>query len=468
MTLRDYVLIVARSWIVVAVSVAVGLVTAGIVALTTTTTYTSTAQVLFTGHASTSGQDLAYVGNYVQSRMQTYKNLGTSTSMLESVASALNSDETPEELADRTDIQVSQLNTVASVSATDTTAKGAADTANTLGAALLEPSSKLEADNAADPKAGADDEPASGDDPGRHHRQGRGPDVAVRPGHPALPPRRPAGRPHREHRRHRAPGGAEGRDLDVVPWRGSLMAMPTAAGRRGRAAAPSHPRTCAARCMPRGGCTPPRPCCSDGPCCSPTSSASPTTASSRSRSPLGALIGTPLDSYFTVRAPRVSDGIFDGERTTRVFIGLGLVFLGWALWPFTFVGGLRRRQGRHRRVLPGIAQPADPRRPSRTARSAPTPSARSSASPSAPPTSCSSRGRPSRSPRSSTWPAARRRSSSASATSSCIAPIRPEITGRTASIVAESLGGVAYGQAGVILLGVLHSTTSRRLLLVRR
>jgi capsular polysaccharide biosynthesis protein len=158
-TLRDYVLIVARSWIVVAVSVAVGLVTAGIVALTTTTTYTSTAQVLFTGHASTSGQDLAYVGNYVQSRMQTYKNLGTSTSMLESVAEVLNSDETPDELADRTDIQVSQLNTVAKVSATDTTAKGAADTANTLGAALLETVRKLEADNAADPRGG--DEPAA-------------------------------------------------------------------------------------------------------------------------------------------------------------------------------------------------------------------------------------------------------------------------------------------------------------------
>jgi capsular polysaccharide biosynthesis protein len=160
-TLRDYVLILARSWIVVAVSVAVGLATAGIVALTTTTTYTSTAQVLFTGHASTSGQDLAYVGNYVQSRMQTYKNLGTSTSLLESVADVLNSDETPQELADRTDIQVSQLNTVATVSATDTTAKGAADTANTLGAGLLEAVRKLEADNAAEPDAEGNQEPAT-------------------------------------------------------------------------------------------------------------------------------------------------------------------------------------------------------------------------------------------------------------------------------------------------------------------
>ena len=161
MTLRDYVLIVARSWIVVAASVAVGLVIAGIVAFTTPTTYSSTAQVLFTGHASTSGQDLAYVGNYVQSRMQTYKSLGTSTNVLQSVSRVLGFDETPQELADRTDIQVSQLNSVASVSATDTSAKGAADTANTLGVALLKAVRKLEADHAAHPNAEGDEKPAT-------------------------------------------------------------------------------------------------------------------------------------------------------------------------------------------------------------------------------------------------------------------------------------------------------------------
>jgi capsular polysaccharide biosynthesis protein len=150
-TLRDYVLIVARNWIVVAVTVAVGLVTSAIMAFTTTTTYAASAQVLFTGHASTSGQDLAYVGNYVQSRMQTYKNLGKSTSLLESVGKAIGSDDTPRELSDRTEISVSQLNTVATVSASDTTAKGAALTANTLAGALLDSVQRLEANNAADP-----------------------------------------------------------------------------------------------------------------------------------------------------------------------------------------------------------------------------------------------------------------------------------------------------------------------------
>jgi hypothetical protein len=54
---------------------------------------------------------------------------------------------------------------------------------------------------------------------------------------------------------------------------------------------------------------------------------------------VGATIALPLDSYFTVRAPRVSDSVFAGERATRVFVGLFLVLLGWLLWPFTFIGG---------------------------------------------------------------------------------------------------------------------------------
>ena len=114
-------------------TVIVGLVTAGILALTATTTYTASAQVLFTGHATTSGQDLAYVGNYVQSRMQTYKNLGTSTSLLTSVARRSAPTRPHVSWHERTEIEVSQLNTVATVSATDTTAKGAAKAANTLG-----------------------------------------------------------------------------------------------------------------------------------------------------------------------------------------------------------------------------------------------------------------------------------------------------------------------------------------------
>ena len=160
MTLRDYVLIVARSWIVVAATVAIGLVTAGIVALASTPMYTSSAQVLFTGHAATSGQDLAYVGNYVQSRMQTYKKVGTSANLMTSVAEAMGSEESPAELAGRIEVGVTHLTTVATITAKDTTAKGAARTANTVANALLDAVQDLEAENAAEASAGQEDQAA--------------------------------------------------------------------------------------------------------------------------------------------------------------------------------------------------------------------------------------------------------------------------------------------------------------------
>jgi hypothetical protein len=175
----------------------------------------------------------------------------------------------------------------------------------------------------------------------------------------------------------------------------------------------------------------------------------------------GALIGVPLDSYFTVRAPRVSQGVFDGERTTRVLIGLGLVFLGWAMWPFTtgFLGGFAvgkagvdlcfqaSRSPLIRDGHPDRAQRADAARqvigialgaayvllfPGATLEVAALVYLAGTASP------------------------------ILIGVRDLIVhpPVRPEITARTASILGESIGGVAYVQAEVILLGWLVSSTS--------
>jgi len=173
----------------------------------------------------------------------------------------------------------------------------------------------------------------------------------------------------------------------------------------------------------------------------------------------GAIIGIPLDSYFTIRAPRVSSRVFDGERTTRVLIGLGLVFLGWALWPFTFLGGFAvgkagidvcfqaSRSPLIRAGHPDRAQRADAARqvvgialgtayilfyPGAIMEVAALIYLAGSASP------------------------------ILIGVRNLVVhpPIRPEFTPRTASIVGESIGGVAYVQAEVILLGLLASPTS--------
>jgi O-antigen/teichoic acid export membrane protein len=173
----------------------------------------------------------------------------------------------------------------------------------------------------------------------------------------------------------------------------------------------------------------------------------------------GALIGVPLDSYFTVRTPRVSEKTFDGERTTRVFIGLGLVLLGWMIWPFTFVGGFAvgkagvdvcfqaSRSPLIRDGHPDRAQRADVARqvvgialgtaylllfPGATIEVAALIYLAGSASP------------------------------ILIGVRNLVVhpPVRPEMTARTASILGESIGGVAYVQAEVILLGLLASSTS--------
>lgn len=174
---------------------------------------------------------------------------------------------------------------------------------------------------------------------------------------------------------------------------------------------------------------------------------------------VGTTIGTPIDSYFTVRTPRVSDAEFDGERTTRVLLGLGLIFLGWLLWPFTFVGGFAVgkagvdvcfQASRSRLVRsghPDLAQRADAFRQIVGVALGATyltlyPGA--------------------------TLPVAALVYLAGSATPILIgighlvehAPLRPELTRRSATIVGESIGGVLYGQAGVVLLGLLDSSAS--------
>ena len=174
---------------------------------------------------------------------------------------------------------------------------------------------------------------------------------------------------------------------------------------------------------------------------------------------VGAIIFTPIDSYFTVRTPRVTDEVFDGERTTRVLLGLGLIFLGWALWPFTFLGGFAVGKA-------GVDVCFQASR---------SPLIRD--------------GHPDRAQRADAvrqifgiglgtvyvlfYPGAIMEVAALVYLAGCASPIligvrnlvvhepiRPELTPRTASIVAESIGGVAYGQAGVVLLGLLASTTS--------
>ena len=132
MSLREYWLILKRRWIVLLAAVVAGLGTGGVAAVAITPMYESSATVVFTGHATTNGQDLAYVGNYVQSRMQTYRRIGLSSSSLRRVMADMRSKQNLDDFRDSVDIEVSQVNTVATVTATHRTPRTAAKTADAL------------------------------------------------------------------------------------------------------------------------------------------------------------------------------------------------------------------------------------------------------------------------------------------------------------------------------------------------
>jgi capsular polysaccharide biosynthesis protein len=142
--LRDYLVLVARNWIILAVTAGVGVATAGVLILVATPQYESTTQVVFTAKNAANGRDMAYAGTYVQSRIQTYKDLATSPTVMASVIDELDLDESSSGLADRTEVEVSQLDTVVELSVEDESAKTAARIADQVAAALIGAVGRLE------------------------------------------------------------------------------------------------------------------------------------------------------------------------------------------------------------------------------------------------------------------------------------------------------------------------------------
>lgn len=144
MELREYVVLLVRHWVVLAAAVAAGLLAAGIAIFAVTPHYESTAQAVFTAKNAGDGQDIAFAGNYVQGRMQTYKDLATSPVVLMAALGALDSDRSTDSLADDTEVEVSQIDTVIAISVRDPEAADAAEAANAIAGALIAQVTELE------------------------------------------------------------------------------------------------------------------------------------------------------------------------------------------------------------------------------------------------------------------------------------------------------------------------------------
>ena len=151
MELRDYVTLVVRNWIAIIVATAVGLVAAFGLCLWATPQYTATSKVVFTGHGGTDGRALAYAATFAQARMQTYRVMATTPTVLKPVIVKRGLDVTSATLAKSVSVEASQIATVLTISVSDPNAKNAAGLANDIAGTLINEVNRIENTNGPKP-----------------------------------------------------------------------------------------------------------------------------------------------------------------------------------------------------------------------------------------------------------------------------------------------------------------------------
>lgn len=154
MELRTYVGVLVRNWLLILLAIAIGLGAAAAVIFLSTPRYSATARILFSAAKVDTGQDLAYAGTYVQSRMQTYKGLATTPTVLDAVIDQLDLDMTHRELAKELTVDTSQIDTLIGVTAESTDKREAAKIADAVAAQLIGAVRGVENSGAADSEPG--------------------------------------------------------------------------------------------------------------------------------------------------------------------------------------------------------------------------------------------------------------------------------------------------------------------------
>jgi capsular polysaccharide biosynthesis protein len=144
MDLGMYLAVLRRRWLVVLAATLVGLITAAAVIPFSAQRYESTARAVFGAQNAGTGQDMAYAGGYVQSRMQTYKGLATTPTVLDPVIDDLGLDTTAARLADQITVATSQIDTLIDITVSDVHARQAARIADTVVAELITAVDRLE------------------------------------------------------------------------------------------------------------------------------------------------------------------------------------------------------------------------------------------------------------------------------------------------------------------------------------
>ncbi|MGY1750491.1 polysaccharide biosynthesis tyrosine autokinase [Modestobacter sp. SYSU DS0511] len=148
MSLHDYVDVVRRRWVSVAVPAVLAVLLAGLLSALATPTYTSTARMFFSLESGNSANDLAQGANFTQAQMASYATLVTTPSVLGPVVTELGLPESPQELARSVSARAANDTVVLEVSVTDTSAARAAEIADAVADQLGEVVSEVAPRNA--------------------------------------------------------------------------------------------------------------------------------------------------------------------------------------------------------------------------------------------------------------------------------------------------------------------------------
>ena len=144
MDMREQILIIRRSWMLIVSFALIGLITAGVMSVLMPKTYTATSGLFVSTQDVEGTAELQQGSVFALARIQTYVDLATKPQVLNPVIDDLGLDVSAKELATKIKASTSRNTVIIDIEAVDSTAQGAADIANGVVDSLIASVAELE------------------------------------------------------------------------------------------------------------------------------------------------------------------------------------------------------------------------------------------------------------------------------------------------------------------------------------
>ncbi len=144
MTVRDYIRLLRRHWIVVLCAFALGLAASGVGSYLMKPQFQAQARLFVSTQAGQTNADLMQGGSFTQQRVQSYADVATSPQVLQPVIDELHLKETSGQLARRVTAQAPTDTVIITLSVTDPKARQAATVADAVAKSLVQAIGQLE------------------------------------------------------------------------------------------------------------------------------------------------------------------------------------------------------------------------------------------------------------------------------------------------------------------------------------